>query len=790
MASRLNNVVPIGQPGSMLDYALAYAAIGWPVFPVHSVDQSTNADTGEIVSRCSCGDAACDRVGKHPRTANGLKDATTSPDAIAAWWGRWPVANIAVATGAPCWVLDIDCKNGKRGDLVLEALERERGMLPATLQARSQSGGRHYFFRGLDSVVNSTDKLGQGVDVRGAGGYIIVEPSRISGTYAFEDWDALSGEAPELAQSPDWLLSAVIGPVFKIKADPIGKRVASPETLADLRSAVAWFDCGDYTTWIDVGMALRSLGDAGFWLWDEWSRPYPKYSAQQARKKWHSFNPTKIAYETIFKRAAILGWQNPNAKSATASKAPKAAPGVTRAEVDISGLLAKATPGKPAAPEIAPHLLTVPGALRFAVEWSRATSKKPQPLFDVQAALALGSTILGRRYRTDNDNWSALYFLNIAKSGAGKEHAKHAIETLLEAAGYGHLVGSGRFASESSIISALVGQPCHVAMLDEFGKSIEESNSAGNWMARGTLKGLIEVWGRAHSVLRPVAYSTAGMSSRQAEELAKRMVRKPSLTIQAMSTPETLFDAMTNKSAVDGFLNRFVTVFSDIGRQPPVPARFIEPPAQLIEWMHDVRNRGPGGNLGGMDVAHDIDPAPITLPIDEAAHRLFAAFGRECDKIADELEAEGLAEMTARNVEIAMRLSLIVAVSLGVQSVTFDAAQWAIDYVRTHSGRTITQLRINMSDGPFHRLYKAVLRLVAEAPASMGITTREIGRRCRPWNQVVKKMQDDCLAALMRDGYIAERQRQSASGRGRTGIAYFLNTVDGVDNASTGDVDA
>lgn len=470
---------------------------------------------------------------------------------------------------------------------------------------------------------------------------------------------------------------------------------------------------------------------------------------------------------------------------AEAGKMFRSAPPVSRAEVDISGLLAKATPGRHAVLEIPSHLLTVPGALRYAVEWSRATAKKPQPLFDVQAALALGATVLGRRYRTDNDNWSALYFLNVAKSGAGKEHAKHAIETLLEAAGFGYLIGSGRFASESSIISALVGQPCHVAMLDEFGKSIEESNSAGNWMARGTLKGLIEVWGRAHSVLRPVAYSTAGLSSRQAEELAKRMVRKPALVIQAMSTPETLFDAMTNKSAVDGFLNRFVTVFSDIGRQPPQPTRAIEPPAQLIEWMHDVRNRSQGGNLGGMDVAHDIEPAPITLPIDDAAHRLFAGFGLECDLLADELESEGLAEMTARNVEIAMRLALIVAVSLGAQAVNYDAASWAIDYVRTHSGRTITQLRMHMSDGPFHRLYKAVLRLVVEASVDAGVTTRELGRRCRPWNQATKKTQDDCLAALMRDGYIVERQRQSTSGRGRTGIAYFFNTVDGADIPST-----
>ena len=73
---------------SMLDAALCYTARGWPVFPVH-----TSRD-----GRCSCGDAECERVGKHPRTSHGVKDATTSEDTIRLWWGAWPDANIGIAS--------------------------------------------------------------------------------------------------------------------------------------------------------------------------------------------------------------------------------------------------------------------------------------------------------------------------------------------------------------------------------------------------------------------------------------------------------------------------------------------------------------------------------------------------------------------------------------------------------------------------------------------------------------------------------------------------------------------
>src|SRR5437762_2791989 len=78
--------------GGMRDAALAYAALGIAVFPLHH----PLLDGG-----CSCGAKDCvTSAGKHPRTYNGLKAATTDCDQIRGWWNAWPDANIGLPTGA------------------------------------------------------------------------------------------------------------------------------------------------------------------------------------------------------------------------------------------------------------------------------------------------------------------------------------------------------------------------------------------------------------------------------------------------------------------------------------------------------------------------------------------------------------------------------------------------------------------------------------------------------------------------------------------------------------------
>lgn len=756
MAAGLNNVVPIGQPGSMLDYALAYAAIGWPVFPVNWVDQETNAATGEIVSRCSCGDAACDRIGKHPRTDHGLKDATTSPESIAAWWGRWPVANIAVATGTPCWVLDIDCKNGKRGDLVLEALERERGMLPATLQARSQSGGRHYFFRGQAGVANSTDRLGPGVDVRGAGGYIIVEPSRISGTYAFEDWEALGGGAPELAPAPGWLLAAVMGSVERVKADPIGRRVASDATLVDLRSAIAWLDCGHYDTWIEMGMALRSLGDPGFWLWDEWSRPFPRYSAQEARKKWHSFNPTQINYESIFKRAAILGWQNPNAKPA----APKIDPAL--AEV-VKPRLAPA-----AAANTGADLVRLPGKqIQLAADWISGLFDSPTPAISTAGAIALASVVTGRLYRSESANWTSLMMVIVGPSGVGKNYVKVGIERLLSRAGLDRLVAGDFYTHQSALYWALHQAPCHICISDEFGENFLEARKNNNANKMTVFKALKKVYSDADHIYKPESYSLAGLSKKQRDDSDTKPVINPSLSMLGLSTQRQFWTEIKASHIEGGLMNRMVIVNVDGQHRVRTARGPDEPPTELVQWVGRVRRL----EEPLRHTAFDLAPSSVFVEFSGQARRRFEEMRALQDARGDKLEQVGLGVMTRRWRENAMRMATGLASFESPASpvVSGDVADWACRYVHANGEATIEQLGANAGETDYAHQLNSV-RAFVDATGQRGATDYELKRGI---SHIRRRDLAELLAHLAEAGVITQIERKSDKG-GRPTSAWVM----------------
>ena len=162
-------------PALVARAALAYARRGIPVFP-------------------------CEPGGKRPLTYNGFWDATADAPRVAAWWRRWPNANVGVPTGerSGLLVLDVDSDAGGPDSLVL--LERSHGPLPRTAKARTGGGGVHLYFRypAGETVRNSAGRLGPGLDVRGEGGYVVVPPSRTQSTYEWLD------KAP-LAE-PAWLL--------------------------------------------------------------------------------------------------------------------------------------------------------------------------------------------------------------------------------------------------------------------------------------------------------------------------------------------------------------------------------------------------------------------------------------------------------------------------------------------------------------------------------------------------------------------------------------------------------
>jgi uncharacterized protein (DUF927 family) len=167
--------VPIEQiePFTTRDAALWYAtAYDWPVFPVHSVN-------AKGVCTCSAGANCTKRPGKHPRTKNGLSDATTDLQTIREWWKKWPSANVGVATGAGAGFFVVDVDPDKGGKKSLSDLERQHEKLPETKTALTGGGGLHHLFKhpGI-KIKNSESELGPGLDVRGDGGYIVAAPSQ------------------------------------------------------------------------------------------------------------------------------------------------------------------------------------------------------------------------------------------------------------------------------------------------------------------------------------------------------------------------------------------------------------------------------------------------------------------------------------------------------------------------------------------------------------------------------------------------------------------------------------
>jgi len=135
-----------------------------------------------------------------------LQSSRPSAEQVSNWFSRWPDANIGIVTGeiSNLIVLDIDPKHG--GDISLDHFERRFGRLPATIEAATGGGGRHFYFAHPGGFIRNRIGLAQGIDVRGDGGYIVAPPSiHPSGRpYAWA-----TGHSPEdiaLAVLPRWIL--------------------------------------------------------------------------------------------------------------------------------------------------------------------------------------------------------------------------------------------------------------------------------------------------------------------------------------------------------------------------------------------------------------------------------------------------------------------------------------------------------------------------------------------------------------------------------------------------------
>lgn len=278
------SAVPLDGPSTPLAYALAYAKLGWKVLPLEPATKRP-----------------------HRLAPRGVHSATSDSKAIHEIWSRAPDAGVGIACNdSGLVVLDIDPRNG--GLLTLERLEAQYGTITSNVQAITPGGGLHLVYEagGVDKLPGT---LGPGIDVKSAG-YICAEPS-IHPTGREYAWEASSSPLDGARPSPLPTLFRDYGArPAAVPASPEEARYVpiTEQQWGELYSALRAIDADSRETWLQVGMALHSTGEAdrAFAMWDEWSQKSPKYDPRDQMRVWRSFRSRGIdgvTYRTIFKMA-------------------------------------------------------------------------------------------------------------------------------------------------------------------------------------------------------------------------------------------------------------------------------------------------------------------------------------------------------------------------------------------------------------------------------------------------------------------------------------------------------
>jgi len=189
----------------MVDVALQISReLGFPVFPCREyVDKKKN------------------KVSKAPYTPHGFIDASTDENQIRKWWSKFPNALVGVPTGeiTDIFVIDIDTDGKKDGQSSFDKLEVGD---PQTCQTITLSGGRHLIFKypaDLPITIDAGKLLGDGIDIRNNGGYVIWAGS----TTAHGGYEYRAGYSPkEVGFQPmsDKLIGHFLQAIKEKKAKP------------------------------------------------------------------------------------------------------------------------------------------------------------------------------------------------------------------------------------------------------------------------------------------------------------------------------------------------------------------------------------------------------------------------------------------------------------------------------------------------------------------------------------------------------------------------------------------
>jgi len=156
----------------------AYCAIGFKIFP-------------------------CKQSDKRPLTNHSFLDASNDPIQIGKWVKQFPECAWGAATSSIHARVDIDPRHN--GHATWQKLIEQHGNIPETPTVRTGGNGHHYSLSFPDGT--GCSKLGEGIDLKSDGGYVIIPPSKIDiPEHGGRDYSWEVSPYTAVANAPEWLV--------------------------------------------------------------------------------------------------------------------------------------------------------------------------------------------------------------------------------------------------------------------------------------------------------------------------------------------------------------------------------------------------------------------------------------------------------------------------------------------------------------------------------------------------------------------------------------------------------
>lgn len=729
-----------------LEYALAYAAIGWHVFPLA---KGMKRPMGHLVVR-------------------GHLEATLDEARIRAWWTAEPEAGIGVAMQASGLVaVDIDPRNG--GHFDLERIEHEHGKLETDVTAFTGGGGLHLVFLAPSDIGRLPGKLAKGIDLK-ADGYIAVEPTFAPladpphlKPYAWEGSSSpLEGNVP--SPLPGWIadLSRAAPAPSGSTASPAPRALGDVE-LGELQAALGMIPADERDVWLHVGMALhKDVGGAlGYELWCAWSKTAPeKFDPQDQQRVWRSFTRKPmgeaIQLGTIFDLAYKHGFQRP--KPALVLVTPTAAAPNPRTRNTVPEIVE--------GPKVQLKPMPVQG-LNDLARWIFDSTPNAHGLLAQAAALALVATCAGRRYKSEFDDPANLFFGLLTPTTAQATPMLTAAESALIDMNLRRLVRSQRMGSAQQVYASFVRSSSVLYAADDWGDQLAH--------AKRQPSGLLSI---AHSVLagrvhagKDIALDNwAEIGLKKPDDQSSHMptLYRPALTLLAAIAEPQLRAAFKRQEFGRGALGSmlFIPALDMAGwTDRTVTAPTALPPA-VVDRLRELRGIEPGtvGETQEIDsVLIRPTPTVVRFACDLAgAEARWIEHGRQVAPHLRPLSWGG--RITMRRLCVGMAAFCDPAAPL----VRPEMLTWCERLVRECLDATLAELQLLGDEDDRPGAGEYLLEMITRAGPE-GVLRNNLAKFCKPYRRLNQEDRDEVLGRLLADDVVTDID--SPNGRGRVYVA-------------------